>query len=125
MSRLQWPLIAVAVLACAAVFAARANGSGTPVGPLPAGPASTVHTTVGQLVSVALPHRSGGRSWRIARAFNAKVVTQATEGDVGPVVVLVFRARGRGTTTLRFALTRGERAHAYEARSVKVVVAAR
>lgn len=115
-------LPAAAALAAAGALAAGAAGSGTPVGPLPAGPASTVHTTVSQLVSVALPHRSGGRSWRIARAYDAKVVTQVTEGDVGRVVVLVFRAVGRGTTTLRFALTRGERPKAYEARSVTVAV---
>jgi hypothetical protein len=74
-------------------------------------------------VSVALPHRSGGRVWRIARAFNGKIVTELTEGALGTVVVLVFRAVGHGSTTLTFALTRGERAKAYEARSVTVTVA--
>lgn len=122
MPRHQRPLVVVAALAAAALLGSAATASAPPVGPLPAGPSSTVRTTVGQLVSVALPHRSNGRAWRIARAFNGKVVTEATEGDVGSVVVLVFRAVGRGTTTIRFALTRGERPKAYEARSVTVIV---
>jgi hypothetical protein len=35
---------------------------------------------------------------------------------VGANVVLVFRAKGKGTATVSFGLTRGERPKAYEAR---------
>ena len=122
MSRVHRPLIVIAALASVVVLASPATAAAPPVGPLPAGPSSTVRTSVGQLVSVALPHRSEGRAWRIARPFNGRVVTEMTEGDVGAVVVLVFRAVGHGRTTLRFALTRGERAKAYEARSLTVTV---
>ena len=55
-------------------------------------------------MAFALPHRSAGRVWRVARKFDAKVVQQVTEGDVGPTVVLVFKATGKGTTTVAFGL---------------------
>lgn len=111
---------AAAVVAAAATAAALA--SAPPVGPLPAGPTQTIATKKGQLVSVALPHRSGGRAWRIARAFDSKVVREVTEGDVGSTVVVVFKAVGVGRTTVVFALTRGETAKAYEARRFVVRV---
>jgi hypothetical protein len=81
-----------------------------------------VATRAGELVAVALPHRSGGRSWRIARAFDAAVLKQVSEADVGSNVVLVFKTVKPGRTTLAFALTRGETAKAYEARRFKVQV---
>ena len=93
-----------------------------PVGPLPSGPTSTIVTQKGQLVAFALPHRPAGRVWRVARKFDAKVVQQVTEGDVGPTVVLVFKATGKGTTTVAFGLTRGETAKAYESRRFVVRV---
>ena len=96
--------------------------SAPPVGPLPAGPASTIHTGKGQLVAVALPRRAGGRVWRIARAFDSQVLREVAEADVGKQVVLVFEARGRGTTTISFGLTRGERPKAYESRRYIVSV---
>jgi hypothetical protein len=110
------------VAAGAAASAVAAHASTTPVGPLPAGPTATVATQHGELVAVALPHRSGGRSWRIARAFDSTVVRQVSEADVGPNVVLVFKTVNPGRTTLAFALTRGETAKAYEARRYKVQV---
>jgi hypothetical protein len=78
-----------------------------PVKVLPVGPVATVSTQKGQLLAVALPHRAG-KSWRIARSFNAKVVREVSEADVGSNVVIVFRAVGTGRTRLVFALTRGE-----------------
>ena len=112
-------------LALAAVAAATAVGAGassTPVGPLPAGPTATLATQAGELVAVALPHRAGGRSWRIARAFDSGVLHQVSEADVGSNVVLVFKTTSPGRATLAFALTRGETAKAYEARIFKVRV---
>jgi hypothetical protein len=114
-------LVAVAV-AAAAIVAGVALADSTPVGPLPKGPVSTIQTQKGQLVAVALPHRANGRVWRVARAYNARVLQQVGEADVGANVVLVFKATGPGTTTLAFGLTRGETAKAYESRRFTVKV---
>jgi hypothetical protein len=114
-------IAAATTLTAAGVAGARLKDS-PPVGPLPAGPTSTIDTQKGQLVAFALPHRSAGRVWRVARKFDAKVVQQVTEGDVGPSVVLVFKATGKGTTTVVFGLTRGETAKAYESRRFTVRV---
>jgi hypothetical protein len=111
-----------ALAAAALVLAAPALADSTPVGPLPAGPISTIQTQKGQLVSFALPGRSGGKVWRVARAFNSKVVQQVSEANVGANVVLVYRAVGAGKTTVSFALTRGETAKAYESRKFVVIV---
>jgi hypothetical protein len=95
-------------------------GAGTaaspPVGPLPAGPTSTIQTQVGQLVAFALPHRANGRVWRVARRIDSAVLVQVSEADVGANVVLVFKAKGKGSAKVSFGLTRGERTKAYEAR---------
>jgi hypothetical protein len=66
--------------------------------------------------------RSNGRVWRIARQFDSGVVRQVSEGDLGNDVVLVFKAVGKGTTTVSFGLTRGETARAYESRRFVVHV---
>ena len=108
--------------AVAAIVVGAAFASAPPVGPLPAGPTSTIKTTKGQLVAFALPHRTGGRVWRVARAFNSSVLRQVSEADVGKQVVLVFQAAGNGTTTVAFGLTRGETAKAYESRRYTVTV---
>ncbi len=115
------PLVIVAV-ATAAVLAGVGLADSTPVGPLPKGPTSAIQTQKGQLVAVALPHRANGRVWRVARQYNARVVQQVSEADIGKNVVLVFRAAGTGTTTIAFGLTRGETAKAYESRRFTVRV---
>jgi hypothetical protein len=104
---LRSTLAACAVLAGTTVAA---HASATPVGPLPPGPVASTTTHTGQLVAVALPHlrRSAGYSWRIARRYDAKVVRQLSEADVGTNVVLLFKVVGRGDTSLVFALTRGD-----------------
>jgi hypothetical protein len=90
---------------------------------LPSGPASTIQTQKGQLVAFALPRRTGGRVWRVARTFDSNVVQQVSEGDVGRgVVVVVFKAIDNGTTTVAFGLTRGETAKAFESRRYTVRV---
>jgi hypothetical protein len=115
-------LLTVASFAAAAAVAGAVLADSTPVGTLPTGPNSLIHTIDGELVAVALPHRSNGRIWRIARPFNAKVVKQVSEGDIGKNVVVVFKAAARGTTTVIFALTKGETARAYEVRSFTISV---
>ena len=109
-------------LAAAAALAAPALAAAPPVGPLPKGPTTTIRTQKGELVSFALPVRSNGRVWRVARKFDTRVVRQASEADVGNSVVLVFKAVGKGTTSVAFGLTRGETAKAYESRRFIVTV---
>lgn len=102
------PLLLAVVVAVTAAAAAR--GDSTPIGPLPRGPVTTIDTTRGALVAVALPRQkpSTGLVWRVARRVDTKVVRQLSEADVGASVVLVFRATGKGEAAIRFALTRGE-----------------
>jgi hypothetical protein len=117
--------LVVAALLVAIGSGAVANAtsrSAPPVGPLPAGPSSTIQTHVGELVALALPNRAGGRVWRIARAIDSRVLVQVSEANVGASVVLVFKAKAAGTATVRFGLTRGERSKAYESRTFTVHV---
>lgn len=90
--------------------AAAAPTDSTPVGPLPDGPTTVVTTKRGQYVAVSLPRQSAasGLVWRVARQVNAKVVRQVSEADVGPTVVVVFRAVGKGRATIAFAATKGD-----------------
>jgi hypothetical protein len=115
-------LAVLGLAAAAAATAVVAGASAPPVGPLPAGPAATVVTDAGELVGVALPRRSGGRAWRIARSFDSTVLHEVSEANVGSSVVLVFKTTRAGTVTLAFALTRGETAKAFESRTFKVRV---
>jgi hypothetical protein len=102
--------VAASSLAVAGVTAGAAVADSTPVGPLPPGPVSTVTTERGQLLAVSLPRAkpSTGLVWRIARNYNSRVVRQTTEGEIGNTIVVVFRAAGRGRTSIVFAATRGE-----------------
>ena len=95
----------------------------TPVGPLPAGPTATIDVQHGELVALALPGRNAGRVWRIARRFDSNVLVQVSEANVGSSVVLVFRARGAGQTTVSLALTKGDvSSKALEARRFRIHV---
>jgi hypothetical protein len=101
---------AVGLAAAAALGTGTARADSAPVGPLPKPALTTVATTKGALVSVGLPARkpSTGLVWRVARPVDTRVVRQVGEADVGPAVVLVFRAVGRGRASITLALTRGE-----------------
>jgi hypothetical protein len=114
--------IVLLFVAAVGLVAASAAASSAPVGPLPAGPSSSITTQRNELVAVALPHRSGGRVWRIARALNASVVREVSEADVGANVVVVFRAVGAGRATVKFGLTKGETAKAFESRTFVISV---
>jgi hypothetical protein len=95
----------------------------TPIGALPQGPVASIDSQRGELVAVALPQRSAGRVWRVARPVNASVLRQVSEANVGASVVLVFRAVGRGDTTVALALTKGDTSSsALEARRYRVHV---
>jgi hypothetical protein len=114
----------LAALAVVAVPAAQASAG--PVGPLPKGPVTTVSVKKGELVAVALPSAaaSSGLVWRVARAFDGKVVSEVTEGDLNADVVIVFRAVGVGKTSIVYALTKGESATAKQAKTFVVTVSA-
>ena len=111
-------MLRLATAACsllaALVLVLPADASAPPVGPLPKGPTTAIQTGKGSLVAVALPHRSGGLVWRLARSVSPKVLVQVSEADVGRDVVVVYRATGAGRARLAYGLTRGEtrRAHA-------------
>jgi hypothetical protein len=114
--------VAAALTVTAVTIAGAATASSPPVGPLPSGPTSTIQTQSGQLVAFALPHRQNGRVWRIARTIDSSVLAQVSEADVGASVVLVFKAKAKGSAKVSFGLTRGERTTAYEARRYVVNV---
>jgi hypothetical protein len=111
--------VLVATVATCLVLAASSSADSTPVGPLPQGPIQTISVKKGQLVAVALPKASAssGLVWRIARSYDAQVVQQAEEADVGQRTVVVFRATGTGRTSVIFAQTRGDSS----ARAVKAL----
>jgi hypothetical protein len=96
------------------------------VGPLPARATATttIAATTGHAFAVMLPRpRITGRVWRVARAYDSKVVRELGERKLATGAVRVtFRAVGPGRTRIVFALTRGETAHAYAARILRVVV---
>ncbi len=85
------------------------------------GPVTSISTAKGSLVSVALPSRAG-KSWRLARAVNARVLVEVTEANVGASVVIVYRAVGAGSVSVRYGLTRGETAKAYASATFNVRV---
>ena len=109
------------VLTVALLLAGVAGATAPPVKDVPSGPVSTIATLRGQLVAIALPHRVG-RSWRLARNGNPRMLRQVGEADVGSNVVVVFRATAKGTARVTYALTRGETAHAFASRSYVVTI---
>jgi hypothetical protein len=106
----------------AATVVATPRASAPPVGPLPRGPVTTVTVPNQEYVSVALNRGQSGLVWRVARAWNTRVVVQTTETNLGDLTVYVFRTVRPGTATLRFALTNGERPKAYRAATYKLTV---
>jgi hypothetical protein len=112
-------LLAATVTALALAGAALADS--TPVGPLPRHATTPLNVRAGKIFTVTLPKRGGGLVWRIARPFDAKVLSEAAEGETAKTVWYLF-ATARGKTTLVFALTRGETRKAYAARAYAVVV---
>jgi hypothetical protein len=121
MQKLRTTLIATT---CALAAATAASATAPPVGPLPPGPTTSVRVGPGGGFLVTLPRPAvAGGSWRVARAFDAKVVGQTWEHTTpSGGVELGFAAAGAGTTKLVFAVTRGETARAYASRTVRVTV---
>jgi len=110
-----------ASLLAALVFTFSALASAPPVGPLPKGPVASISTPKGSLVSVALPSRAG-KSWRLARVVNSHVLVEVSEANVGNAVVIVYRAVGQGSVSVRYGLTVGEQRKAYASATFNVRV---
>jgi hypothetical protein len=105
----------VLLVSALAVPVGVASASAPPVGPLPAGPLTSVTAPKGTLVAIAVPAKNNGLVWRLARDVDPTVLRQAAEAEVRGSVVIIFRAVARGDAKVVFALTRGERPHAYAA----------
>jgi hypothetical protein len=120
---MQRALITVCSIIALSGGTAVALADSTPIGRLPAGRAAAIEVEHGELVALALPRRSAGHVWRIARPFDANVLREVSEANVGPSVVLVFRAGNAGRTTVSLALTKGDTsAKALESRRFRVHV---
>jgi hypothetical protein len=115
-------VITAAAVVSLCVFAGGAAASAPPVGPLPKGPVSTIHVTKGSLVSIALSSRAG-KSWRLARIVDSRKLVEVGEANVGKSVVVVYRAVGRGTVSVKYGLTRGETRKAYASATFTVTIA--
>jgi hypothetical protein len=114
-----------ATLTLLVLVVGNASADSTPIGKLPPGPTSTTVTKSGQYVAVSLPRQSAksGLVWRLARPVNGKVLRQVSEADVGPTVVVVFRAVGKGKASVVFAATKGDASSkAVKAATTKVTV---
>jgi hypothetical protein len=118
-------LVVPAALVAAGVVAGAALSSAPPVGPLPKGPVLTVRPAVRTTFTVTLPKPGvAGRSWRVARSYDAGIVREVGEGTKESGTVWVtYRAVAPGTTRVVYALTHGEGSHAYASRTFRVVVA--
>lgn len=110
-----------ALAALTLVFTVAASATAPPVGPLPKGPVTAITASKGQLVSVALASRVG-KSWRLARTVNQAVLVEVSEGNVGSSVVIIYRAVGAGSASVRYGLTRGETRKAYASATFNVTV---
>jgi hypothetical protein len=115
------PALLLGLVIAALSLAGVAAADSTPVGPLPKGPVTSIQTTKGQLVAVALPSKAG-LSWRLARNVNPKVLVQVSEADVGRSVVIVYRAVGKGTVAVKWGQTRGETRRAFASATFNVRV---
>jgi predicted secreted protein len=107
----------------ALALAAAATADSPPVGALPPGPTKQVVTKRQATFTVSLPKLADpGLVWRIARPFNAAIVSESKEGETRYTVWVRFRALKAGTTSIRFAVTRGETRTALFSQSFNVVV---
>ena len=108
--RQRTAIAAALVTAVGFASAGTARADSAPVGPLPAPRVTVVSTAKGALVTVTARMRApaSGLVWRVARRYDATIVRQVGEAEVGGAVVLVFEVVGRGRTAIVLALTRGE-----------------
>ena len=90
--------------------------------PLPKGPVTTIGVKHGLLFSIVVPRPATGLTWRGARRSDATVARPLDEGELNGNIVFVYRAGHRGTTTVVYALTRGEGPKALQARYFEITV---
>ena len=123
MSRRSSALGAALAVAFALAFVAlSAQATAPPVGPLPTGPLTTIHVLHGQLFAIVVPRPGTGLTWRGARLSDATIARPLDEAELNGNIVFVYRAGHRGTTTVVYALTKGEGPKALQARYFKVAV---
>jgi len=117
----RWLALTTACLATA-LFAGAAGASAPPVGPLPSGPVTSIRVEHGQLFAIVVPRPGADFTWRGARQSDATVARPLDEGELNGNVVFVYRAGRVGSTTVIYALTRGEGYKAFKARYYKITV---
>lgn len=117
----RWLAITIVLLTVAS-SAGASRATAPPVGPLPAGPVTSMQVQRGQLFAIVVPHPRAGFTWRGARLSNAMVARPLDEAVVNGNVVFVYRAGRPGKTTVIYALTRGEGYKAFKARYYQITV---
>jgi hypothetical protein len=105
-----------------AILAGFVIATAPPVGPLPKGVVTSIRVPHGQLFALVVPRPRAGLTWRGARQSDATVARPLHEAEVNGDVVFVYRAGHPGTTTVVYALTRGETSKALAARYFRVTV---
>ena len=118
---MRWLAITIALLTVG-LSAGASRATAPPVGPLPAGPVTSIQVQRGQLFAIVVPRPGSGFTWRGARPSNAMVARPLDEGVVNGNVVFVYRAGRAGKTTVIYALTRGEGYKAFKARYYQITV---
>ena len=111
-------LLAVITTACIATGSATAPR----IGSLPKEATTSISAPAQSYVAVALNRGESGLVWRIARAYDSKVVVARVVRDLGSLTVWVFQTLKPGTTTVRFALTHGDRPKAYQTATYRIIV---
>ena len=103
---------------------AGASASAVPVGKLPHATTIAYKVTPDKSLTLTLPRPSiKGGVWRVARAYDDKVVYQQGERTLpSGAIRITLHATGPGTTRVVFALTKGETAKAYAARIFEITV---
>jgi hypothetical protein len=116
-------LMSLVAAVAAGCLVAPAFATAPPVGQLPAGPTKAVTAAANGTFVITLPKsKQPGLVWRIARNYRSSIVHQLTEGETKGSVWVRFASVRPGKTSLVFALTRGERSHAFAARTFVVTV---
>ena len=108
----------------AVIAAAGASASATPVGKLPPATKIAYKVTPDKSLTLTLPRPAiKGGVWRVARAYDSKVVFQQGERTLASGAIrITLHATGPGTTRVIYALTKGETAKAYAARIFEITV---
>jgi hypothetical protein len=108
----------------AAVAVAVAAASAVPVGKLPPATKIAYKVTPDKSVTLTLPRPAiKGGVWRVARAYDSKVVYQQGEQTLpSGAIRITLHATDPGTTRVVYALTKGETAKAYAARIFEITV---